>query len=908
MSNKVTNEPKYITNKDVNIFQNQKISISKVEKTPVTTGKKTDSTSKDTALLRQRASDPVSTANKISLQSNPQKRENLLSDMSKIIFGNVMSKDQVEALAQETEIARKKYHELHIQTNTLYEELQEIRKELGQAEDKTIKEKISKKISIARETYLKAYDKSHAAYTDYDARYNELRSLREQANSNTSDLSISMALAPKILEAVESGNFTSDFIDSLCDKFLLIRPTPSYLLNIHKQFRQMSSDPAVLKAFNDNVKDYLQQSNAAKNENAEKQFIKNANLFIYNTIAFPHQRDGEGSCYATSMAIKVYQDKKIDYMTILRGIIDKNIVDFSCLGSKVAPIKVNNFGLDCNEQDIIYQKLISAIAELCPSINKIHTKIFDQQIKKICESLEKTTAEIISDGLLSHGLVWSHRRIPAVCAFSDILKTRASIIAHIKDRIKEIIADHGLDRIEEHAITEIAEKIFANVRTSGGFAHEVAANLSDGAGGQKIEIDYGAHPIVDSIFESTQIQRILDGLEYGNFDGDRSRRLRPGQTIVTTYFKSGGGGHAFTLLAGHYDINSMAVGDKVRIGHMNYPDNACDDSYIYLVKVADNQFQLMHKGRPINVAIKRMQLFTNLATEYEPVPKPAAPKPITREIKINPAPTLEDPTVINKIKIQKPKRERPNGANSTNPKVPAIVEPAKKTPNPDKPSIDRPLPKKSTDKPTISLSTKKSITFSRTSNVKPVANSPVSVKKINAKTEINTPIVSRPTQNKLVVVKKLNDPAASRPVQNEPKGNNNRMSLSKMNGNHRHTNIPNGQKNNITPRSQRNEPTNTRMSLSRMNGNHRNLDIPSSSRANTPASRPQRNEPAAIDNRISLSKMNNNYKRVSTKGGFAHEIPNTSVNNGVPSKNSGNNQPPRPRNNQPRPGNIRRNH
>jgi hypothetical protein len=50
-------------------------------------------------------------------------------------------------------------------------------------------------------------------------------------------------------------------------------------------------------------------------------------------------------------------------------------------------------------------------------------------------------------------------------------------------------------------------------------------------------------------------------------------------------------GHSASFISGHHDRNSMKIGDKIRIGHMNYVGKAGN---IYLKKPDNEEFQLVY--------------------------------------------------------------------------------------------------------------------------------------------------------------------------------------------------------------------------------------------------------------------------------------------------------------------------
>jgi hypothetical protein len=131
---------------------------------------------------------------------------------------------------------------------------------------------------------------------------------------------------------------------------------------------------------------------------------------------------------------------------------------------------------------------------------------------------------------------------------------------------------------------------------------------------------------------TTEAQSLFDVLEFGSSQ-DKSQKLKPGLFLQVAYacykqeIKDGkletiSSGHSMSFISGHYDLNSMKIGDKIRIGHMNYVGNAGN---MYMERNNDNEFQLIYfscgRWMPItrDYNLTELDICPDFLTQYEPV-------------------------------------------------------------------------------------------------------------------------------------------------------------------------------------------------------------------------------------------------------------------------------------------------
>lgn len=278
-------------------------------------------------------------------------------------------------------------------------------------------------------------------------------------------------LSPKIIEVVQEGKFTMKFVRSLCEKFSELATNPEYSYKLQMLFRRIVSSEEMLKEFCLNVKDYLNQVNLAQTEDDRRAVEENLRLFVYNTIVPPYQRNGEGSCFVTSILINIWHNDPIGYMQLIRGVVDKDEVNFSFISKKTSkPIDVRIYGVKDGNLDKAYQKLLSAFALLAlrrGNFENITTRILKSKLLKKAEELgipEPHRSNIV-EALFVQGIVCNHGdwQLP-VCMYLNDLEDRAIVIERVIEIIRHALEATNIKLIEQDKkLTEICNEISNSV-------------------------------------------------------------------------------------------------------------------------------------------------------------------------------------------------------------------------------------------------------------------------------------------------------------------------------------------------------------------------------------------------------------------------------------------------------------
>lgn len=435
---------------------------------------------------------------------------------------------------------------------------------------------------------------------------------------------ISMQLAPKIINAMRSGSIDSshigEFFRDLCKEIRQIDPNSPFLDAIAVQFSRMENEDYA-QTFFDIVKSYLDKISDERISHAEREKIEeNVRLFVYNTLVPPYQRDGEGSCFVSSILIKLWYDSPVAYMKIIQGIIDRDTANFGDLGSNPVSIPVKDFGnikvIDDDTKveyriesnyDKIYQKMVSAAASLDQINVEELLADFSKELKTKCEKYDLDACiERIKTLLVSNVVFCDGKWCFATCAGQSALNFGIHLINSIAVEVGKIFNQilmksfeealrKNLNNVDMHVDPEswsdenfsnLATDVVSDITSSGGFAKNLIRFLTnDESSSEPLTINFSV-PSEDGTFLLSEFQPILDFL--GTCADD--------QLVCVSYYRKQGGAHALNLFAGEH-----ALDKKTAIGHMNYPDSVDYDSRIYAEKMSDGRVKLtMGDGTTLN--------------------------------------------------------------------------------------------------------------------------------------------------------------------------------------------------------------------------------------------------------------------------------------------------------------------
>ncbi|MDR0715530.1 MAG: hypothetical protein LBF25_01985 [Puniceicoccales bacterium] len=440
-----------------------------------------------------------------------------------------------------------------------------------------------------------------------------------------------MNLSTTLATAIENGKLSRDDMNAA-------------IAYINATYRQNSTSMGRLEYI------YHRFSQFQGNETVFNEFIRIANSygnladrvkFIYNALIFPYQKDREGSCFATSILDAMWVNNPSGYMRLIDKLIREDRADFNVFfsGPSRPELIIDTQGIGIRAgSDAIYQKAVSALASLVmdKSIYWVKESIYDVCFHKINETnvankmgMTDASIDAISNAIatnLTDKIVWDRQWTP------DINVTRSLNETAIVEAMGSYIMDI-LSRIPRAArMGEPDARAIAN-----------AIRQADGEGGgdfdllmkkllglnwlqllwpsaYRVVIDKKANPAWNTIFNTADMQPLLRALEFRS-SWWRPRHLKPGQAIGAGYM-SDDGGHAFTLISGHYDVNAMRVGEEVRIGHMNYIGEPEGENFIYLKKRSPTQVQFTYgpDREPLKFSVEELSLYPDVLTEYEPIP------------------------------------------------------------------------------------------------------------------------------------------------------------------------------------------------------------------------------------------------------------------------------------------------
>ncbi len=563
-----------------------------VEKTPVSPGSKT--------LIEAKGGTPEMGADS---SNSPQKE---LASRQPSTQGTQKSEIAVE---QTTPQPEKKSSEIVSEmlevVQTKRREINENRKKLIQEIKDLINEEelIKKKIDTVKE---QQQSKLENQISQLQTRQKELDSqinIREKFLDTPPSASIIMELTPFIIKAVSNGEFTKENIDLFTQAIeKLFSNALLRSLSLRLQLQNMRDNPEALREFVSTINEITSMTDIPQKELTQK-----LHSFIYNTLVPPYQRDGEGSCFATSILMLLWRQKPIEYMRMIRDIVFDNKVNLEHLNNdNKTSIGVPNFGIHDNEYDQVYQKFISAIAKLGLSLEK--GAQFKKILRETLPNMGLSTIPVTS--ILDWNHYWQLNIGLILSLFENNEHSWPSNIPS-RDKIKQTLEDIN------------------NMKFTGGKMERIMDRITGPGARRSLRNDM--EPLSSTkknMFKIEDFQQVLDILKYGSCK-DKSRKLKPGQFMCTGYAmrfeyfegeekKNRIAGHGFNFITGDYDLKKMKNGEKVLIGHMNYSDTS-PDSLMFMKKINDSEIQLVNaEDQPItNGNITRIYFYPDFMTEYE---------------------------------------------------------------------------------------------------------------------------------------------------------------------------------------------------------------------------------------------------------------------------------------------------
>lgn len=364
------------------------------------------------------------------------------------------------------------------------------------------------------------------------------------------------------------------------------------------------NDPQVFNAFNEFVLKYKDDPNKQKE-------------FIYNTIVFPYQRDSEGSCFATSQLIVMHANKPIEWMKFIDRIISNDEANFNYFTNSNRPelkIDVSSFGTKETVLDKVYQKAISAVASF--SAPDIKSEVAEN-LQDICISTlnSNSTCKAVGKNLASK-IVWNHQWMP-VSNLTTSLKTDQQTIENLKKALQTLLPSDT----DPNLILKMAENIHNGKGVSGGFTQVIMRQIQNSKNVKYEKIE-GSNLVKNTTITTQGIKSLLKALEFG-CNSSFTQKLKPGQAVLAKYYTEHFG-HAMTFLSGHYDVDSMQIGDRVKIGHMNWLSGENEEEhFIYMKKTGNGEIELVHyDNKPItSESFKSLTIYPEYMTQYESASK-----------------------------------------------------------------------------------------------------------------------------------------------------------------------------------------------------------------------------------------------------------------------------------------------
>jgi hypothetical protein len=434
-------------------------------------------------------------------------------------------------------------------------------------------------------------------------------------------MNISTALATAMVNGelcIGNINATLVYIDATYRQNGILMDRLEY---IYRRFLQFQENETLLNEFIGIANSYGDPASMVK--------------FTYNTLTYPYQRYEEGSCFATAVLDTMWANVPLGYMRFVDKLIREDRADFNVFfsGSNRPKLIVHTpgIGIGAGNGDI-YQKSVSALASFETSP---HTKqkVSDivylaclSEINRINAAdkmgMSNGTMCAISDFLaknLTDRIVWDRQWTPEInVTRSSNEAATVEAMANLIRGIFPMIPKPEAAMMGRPVALAMANAIRQANGESGGFARLLIGNLLGLSGKLDISISTSAQ---EAIYNVSDVQPLLHALKFGSFSNS-SRRLKPGQAILARYASSNKSFHMFTLISGHYDANAMQVGEKIRIGHMNWAFSPEAEGFIYMEKIGPMQVQFTYDYDRIplcgkNSAVKDIALYPDVFTEYE---------------------------------------------------------------------------------------------------------------------------------------------------------------------------------------------------------------------------------------------------------------------------------------------------